>query len=509
MKTMGSTLPGIIALVILVAFVGASAMEFEKASWAKKVDLNRPAGNNGNHYKHESSNLHNKKGKIELVDIEAKEEEDEEVELDLCLEDLKALLREESELEYQRDECLARLAPLVEEDNLHELWRNRNHSLAIACLYNLTDCNDENDARVFYANVRRSPQSAAQPERSQPASLSPFALLESKFRGSISKFDSSTFSAMKYSAEAKAASLSTKARRGVNFELALSECRKLVSTHRFEIEELQRNVTWCEAEQVQRNKSIMAYLRFSTLYEEENALCTPLMQKCRAGLRLVRFDITNGNSPLPAANDPALVPGWVGFGQSVNSAFFTVGEDSEELKAMAYFGSFDQGPIAASFAAANDGALSATVGELPFLAPDLSTWSTTFELNATIHSRCFYAFQMAASFSDPDIGIAFYTPPDQGLHIFDEDGNFITNVVDEEEQEEEPGRRKLVARGPLRETVESCGCVGDPLPHYQAHNHVSPVTEVVYEYRPISAFLIAPTASPSRSCAGPTPWPTS
>ncbi|ELR19899.1 K+ channel tetramerization subfamily protein, partial [Acanthamoeba castellanii str. Neff] len=58
----------------------------------------------------------------------------------------------------------------------------------------------------------------------------------------------------------------------------------------------------------------------------------------------------------------------------------------------------------------------------------------------------------------------------------------------------EGAMRKLVARGPLRETVESCGCVGDPLPHYQAHNHVSPVTEVVYEYRPISAFLIAPTA---------------
>ena len=160
---------------------------------------------------------------------------------------------------------------------------------------------------------------------------------------------------------------------------------------------------------------------------------------------------------------------------------------------MAYFGSFDQGPIAASFAAANEGALSASVGQLPFLAPDLSTWSTNFELNAAVHQRCFYAFQMAASFSDPNIGIAFYTPPDQGLQIFDEEGNFITNVVGGEEQEGS-GRRKRVARGPLRETVESCGCVGDPLPHYQAHNHVSPVTEVIYEYLPISAFLIAPTA---------------
>lgn len=72
---------------------------------------------------------------------------------------LTLITEEEAILDAQRDECLAELAPLVEQDTIYHGYRDANHSRAMACLLNLTECNDRNEPLVVDGISKRSVRS--------------------------------------------------------------------------------------------------------------------------------------------------------------------------------------------------------------------------------------------------------------------------------------------------------------------------------------------------------------
>lgn len=75
-----------------------------------------------------------------------------ESDVDSCLAQLQSAIEEQAIWEEKRDVCLSNLQPLIPENEIYEDWTYRNRTLAIQCLLNLTQCNDENEPLVVDSN---------------------------------------------------------------------------------------------------------------------------------------------------------------------------------------------------------------------------------------------------------------------------------------------------------------------------------------------------------------------
>ncbi|ELR20333.1 uncharacterized protein ACA1_185160 [Acanthamoeba castellanii str. Neff] len=386
--------------------------------------------------------------------------------LDQCLASLKQSVRDESEWEEERDECLARLAPLVEEDRLNEWYRDQNRSLAIGCLLNLTQCNDDNEALLTREIGPRR-------ETDESIVKHPYVAKENRLRKRMHEFDETVFLGM-----SKPASRATRQRRET-IQCSLDRCETLVTESLWEIEQLKKNVSWCEREIVRRKASIMSYLRFAMLYEQETAVCEPIWNRCRNGARLVKLTITNA----PVAGllyQFDLQSGWAGFANRSTSIIpETVPARLEFLQALGDLADdFNTTVLDTIFARNSEGAVTGPVGDGGVLCGSQS-FSALFEVWPEANGFLFVGFPVVETEEDSVTVLGAIS----SIQVFDGNNNFITRDLPIRELDKKKKLAKIMTaakakRGPDRQNIEDCGCVGDALPHFERHLSLVALSDV-------------------------------
>jgi hypothetical protein len=384
-----------------------------------------------------------------------------EEELDDCLATLKSNVREEAEWEEKRDECLAELGPLIEQDKIYEMWRDKNRTLAMDCLIEVTECNDLNEKLVTSSTELDKRQIT-------PDMVNhPYFAREARARRNIVELDADKFLGM-----AAPADEATRTRRET-VQCTLDRCNLLTQEGNYAIQALKKNESWCQREVIHRKESIMAYLRFSILYEQEWNMCKPISAKCRSGARLVRATLTNGDIGEVSYRFD-LQQGWLGFaGRFLN---INVTEYAEALLQLSSNG--DTTYIDEVVGEESSGVVSGPFGEDTPLRRSQS-WSQLFELYPEDNNnKVAYAAFPTVVIEDKKRGIEvgpfldepveFLVTATAGIQVFDDNDNFIrlgeAPVIDVQKK-----RSSKSKRGPNRKDIETCGCIGDPLPHYDSH----------------------------------------